>query len=149
MNCFVIFMSGYCYNVIHMRGVLCYIIIYDSGSALNRVPLLVFSLKPLQLERQRLTKEWEQEQEAKMQLMMRVAFVFYEGQGSTNHYEVYLMARLKLFFGSDSLAQVHIARGSTVGQFLDRARMEIQKDFKELRNAPVESLLCVAKLVWT
>jgi hypothetical protein len=23
-----------------------------------------------------------------MQLMMRVAFVFYEGQGSTNHYEV-------------------------------------------------------------
>ena len=84
-----------------------------------------------------------------MQLMMRVAFVFYEGQGSTNHYEVYLMARLKLFFGSDSLAQVHIARGSTVGQFLDRARMEIQKDFKELRNAPVESLLCVAMLVWT
>jgi hypothetical protein len=42
----------------------------------------------LQIERQRLTKEWELEQEAKMKLMMRVAFVFYEGQGSTNHYEV-------------------------------------------------------------
>ncbi len=42
---------------------------------------------PPQIERQRLAKEWEQEQEAKMQLMMRVAFVFYEGQGSTNHYE--------------------------------------------------------------
>lgn len=37
--------------------------------------------------------------------------------------------------------QVNIPRGSTVAQFLDRARMEIQKDFKELRNAPVENLL--------
>ena len=60
-----------------------------------------------------------------MKLPMRVAFVFYEGQGSTNHYEV------------------HIPRGFTVGQFLERARVEIQKEFKELRNAPVESLLCV------
>jgi hypothetical protein len=39
--------------------------------------------------------------------------------------------------------QVSIPRGSTVGQFLDRARTEIQKDFKELRNAPVENLLYV------
>lgn len=37
--------------------------------------------------------------------------------------------------------QVNIPRGSTVAQFLDRARTEIQKDFKELRNAPVENLL--------
>lgn len=53
-------------------------------------------LKPLQIERQRLAKEWEQEQEAKMQIMMRVAFVFYEGQGSTNHYEA--RAAIVLFF---------------------------------------------------
>ncbi len=39
------------------------------------------------MERQRLAKEWEQEQEAKMLLMMPVSFVFYEGKGSTNHYE--------------------------------------------------------------
>jgi hypothetical protein len=43
---------------------------------------------------------------------------------------------------------VHIARGSTVGQFLERARGEIQKEFKELRNAPVESLLCVLDFRW-
>ncbi len=81
-----------------------------------------------------------------MKLMMRVAFVFYEGQGSTNHYE----ARHAKYYSRFSVLnrqQVHIARGSTVGQFLDRARMEIQKDFKELRNAPVESLLCVAVFV--
>lgn len=78
-----------------------------------------------EIERQRLAKEWEEDQKAKMQLMMRVAFVFYEGQGSTNHYEV------------------QIPRGFTVGQFLDRARTEIQKEFKELRNAPVESLLYI------
>jgi len=31
-----------------------------------------------------------------MQIMMRVAFVFYEGQGSTNHYEA--RAAIVLFF---------------------------------------------------
>ena len=53
----------------------------------SKFSVLINVLKPLQIERQRLAKEWEQEQEAKMQIMMRVAFVFYEGQGSTNHYE--------------------------------------------------------------
>lgn len=53
----------------------------------NQFSVLINVLKPPQIERQRLAKEWEQEQEAKMQIMMRVAFVFYEGQGSTNHYE--------------------------------------------------------------
>jgi hypothetical protein len=48
----------------------------------------------LQVERQRLAKEWEQEQEAKMLLMMPVSFVFYEGKGSTNHYEARARPRL-------------------------------------------------------
>jgi hypothetical protein len=51
----------------------------------------------LQVERQRLGKEWEQEQEAKMQLMMPVSFVFYEGKGSTNHYEARELVSLRMF----------------------------------------------------
>jgi protein FAM50 len=77
----------------------------------------------LTLERQRIQKEWEQDQDRKKKSSLEIVYSYWDGSGHRR--------------------SVTVQQGNTIGQFLEVVRKQLASEFRELANVASDALLYI------